>query len=465
MPERSLHERLRRLRRAEPITPQVACASALQHVERTLLLEADEGLPLRQRLERLVAAASERSRERRRRRARPERYLGREVENGRGAFLLIEKEVGFGMRAAATEHAAVGRSRDWLEQLAYCDPESVGVLAGDGAFAGFDLSRAAFLDTETTGLSGGTGTAAFLIGVGWVEGDAFRVRQYFMRDYNEEPALLEALARDLAGFERLVTFNGRQFDVPLLETRYRLDRGRFPLAGALHLDLLHPARRLWKLRLDSCRLQALESELLGVRRIGDVPGDEIPDIYFRYIRGRDAGALGRVLDHNFVDVVSLAALTARAVRWIADGEPTDPRDAFSLGRVLERAQLHERAEHEYRRTLAMDAGELRVPALLSLGRFAKRRHRHGEALPLWREAAAAGECAAFRELAIHFERRRREPRAALEVVDEALSSLDGDRQCCRKALREFGRRRLRLERRLARLAGAPLGPQAAAAPP
>jgi uncharacterized protein len=465
MPERSLHERLRRLRRSEPGVPALSSGGALQHVERALLLEAEEGLPLKQRLERLVAAASDRSRERRIRRTRPEPFSGREVENERGSFLLIEKDVGFGMRAAAQESAAIGRSRDWLEQLPYCDAEAMGVLAGDDSFAGFDLSRAAFLDTETTGLSGGTGTAAFLIGVGWLQGDGFRVRQYFMRDYNEEPALLESLSRDLQRFDLLVTFNGRQFDVPLLETRYRLDRGRFPLAGAPHLDLLHPARRLWKLRLDSCRLQALEAALLGVRRVGDVPGEEIPDIYFRYIRGRDAGSLARVLEHNFIDVVSLAALTARAVRWIADGEPGDPRDAFSLGRILERARLHERAEHEYRRTLAMDAGELRVPALLSLGRSVKRNRRHAEAIPLWREAAAAGECAAFRELAIHFERRCREPRAALEIVAEALSSLDGDRPCCRKALREFGRRRQRLERRLARLERAPIPPQAAAAPP
>ena len=146
-----------------------------------------------------------------------------------------------------------------------------------------------------------------------------------------------------------MTFNGKMFDVPLLETRYRLDRVRFPLSEAPHLDLLHPARRLWKARLESCRLQVLEAELLGVRRRGDIPGEAIPGIYFDYVRRRDARAMARVFEHNRIDIVSLAALAVTACRWVEEGSAEDPRDVLSLARVLERARLYERSEAEYRR--------------------------------------------------------------------------------------------------------------------
>src|SRR6185295_326430 len=150
-------------------------------------------------------------------------------------------------------------------RLRALETDAAAVLSGEAELAGFDLSRAAFLDTETTGLAGGTGTAAFLIGLGFVEDERFVVRQYFMRDYHEEAALLRGLAEDLARFRHLVTFNGRTFDIPLLESRYAMNRERFPLGKARHFDLLFPARRLWKARLESCRLQVLEAALLGFR--------------------------------------------------------------------------------------------------------------------------------------------------------------------------------------------------------
>jgi hypothetical protein len=446
-----IQARLRRLRR--PVPGSGAGADPLVRLEHSLLGDSDDELPLKERLQRLVEAASARSAQRRRG-ALGERFRGREVVGDRGTFLLVEKDLPIGVATGTWDVPDVpARTRDWLEQLPAVPVEAPAILTGDPAFAGFELSRAAFLDTETTGLSGGTGTAAFLIGVGSVEGDRFQVRQYFMRDYNEEPALLEALAADLARFDHLVTYNGRQFDVPLLETRYRLDRRRFPLVESLHLDLLHPARRLWKLRLESCRLQSLEQALLGATRVGDVPGDEIPAIYFRYIRGRDPGSLGRVLQHNLVDVISLAALAALACHWVSGMEIEDSRDCFSLARVLERAELHQRAEGLYRRALERDPGPLRAPAQIRLGDYAKRRGEFEAALGMWEEAAQSGECLAFRELAIHHERRRRDPSQALAVVVWGLERLGGSPDgCCQRTLRDFARRRLRLEAKLERLA-------------
>jgi uncharacterized protein YprB with RNaseH-like and TPR domain len=407
----SLQDRLRRL--ARPVPPP----SDLEALERTLVGDDGSGLTLKARLERLVAVAAARSRTREPVRARPpaleELIHGRRVQNDRGEFFVMDWDL-----PLESFHGGVALSRFRALQ-----PATVGVLSGDPALQEFDLSRAAFLDTETTGLSGGTGTAAFLIGLGFVEDDRFRVRQYLMRDYHEEAALLRGLADDLVRFRHVVTFNGRTFDVPLLESRYRLNRDPFPLSDVAHLDLLPPARRLWKLRLISCRLQALEADLLDLRRRADVPGEDIPRIYFDYVRRGDGRALLRVLEHNRVDVVSLAALAVLACQWVEEGRAEDPRDVYSLAQVLEQARLFERCEGAYRRVLETDDVGLRVEALLRLARRKRRAGDHAAAAELWAEAAGAGDWRARRALAIYHEHRSRDLAAALSVVEQGLADL------------------------------------------
>src|SRR5262245_9282813 len=169
----------------------------------------------------------------------------------------------------------------------------------EGAAPAAPPQQWAFLDTETTGLAGGTGTCAFLVGVGRITPDGFRVRQFFMRDYAEEASVLAALAEYLEPFQVLITYNGRTFDQPLLETRYRMNRSRPPFARmAHHVDLLYGSRRLWKLRYESCRLVELEQHVLGYEREGDVPGSLIPHLYFEYLRTRYGGRLQPVFEHN-----------------------------------------------------------------------------------------------------------------------------------------------------------------------
>lgn len=451
----SLQERLRRLRRGADGAEEEAPAGGgpLEQLERALVGAPGDGLSLKERLQRLADVAA-RGRGPGRDRPCPsppgvpleELLEGRRVENERGEFFLVEADASlesFHGDAPLTRFHAIA-------------PDTVAVLSGEPALAGFDLRDAAFLDTETTGLAGGTGTAAFLVGLGFVDGDRFRVRQYFMRDYPEEPALLRGLAEDLRRFSRVVTFNGRAFDVPLLESRYRLSRERFPLDGAVHFDLLHPARRLWKLRLESCRLQSLEAALLGLRRHGDVPGEEIPQIWFDYLRRRDGRALVRVLEHNRLDVVSLAALSALACRWVEDGWAEDPRDVFSLARVLERAELDERSAEQYRRVAAVDDHPLRVRSLLRLAARAKRCGDHAAAVELWERAAAEGDWWALRELAVHHEHRARDLDAALGVVQRALAQLEREGRATRpsqphppptahRIASDFRRRRDRLQ--------------------
>jgi uncharacterized protein YprB with RNaseH-like and TPR domain len=437
----SLHDRLRLLKH-EP-------SPALDRLERELLGNPEPGpgevLTLKARLERLVAVATTKERERRR---APEPVPleelvdGMRVPNERGEFFRIDSSVHLEHR-----HGDVPLSR--VRTIA---PATVGLLTAEPALERFELQGSVFLDTETTGLAGGAGTAAFLIGLGWFEDERFRVRQYFMRDYHEEPALLHGLAQELGRFERLVTFNGKMFDVPLLDTRFRLNRGSFPLADAPHFDLLHPARRLWKARLESCRLQSLEVELLGLRRSGDIPGEEIPQVYFDWVRRRDARMLARVFDHNRQDIVSLAALAVFACRWLEEDRAEDPRDVYSLARVLERARLYERSEAEYRRALEVGAGALRGKALLRLAWRAKRAGEHARAAELWEEAGEAGEAEGWRELAIFHEHRSRDLDAALAAVErgQALVAPGGARELRAWHLAEaFERRRARLARRKA----------------
>ncbi len=462
MAESALADRLRRLRRsavAPAVLPQgdeeIAGGRApggdgpavdgLAVLEARLVGDPAEGLSLKDRLERLVAAAARRSRTTAPPAARPleEIVHGRREENARGEFFLVEDDVHLDERQGVVAFA----------RLRALDPDAVAVLTGETDLGGFDLRRAVFLDTETTGLAGGTGTAAFLVGIAYVEGDRLRVRQYFMRDYHEEPALLRGLAADLARFRDVVTFNGKAFDLPLLEARYRLNRERYPLAEARHFDLLHPARRLWKARLESCRLQSLEGSLLSFRRHGDVPGEEIPRIYFDFVRRRDGRAMAKVLDHNRLDVLSLAALAALACQWLDGGFAEDPRDIYCLARVLERALLFDPAEAQYRRVLETETtgGSVRTASLLRLAARARRRGDLEAASGYWEQAAEAGDWLALRELALHHEHRRRDLSAALVAVDRGLDRLEaGGGGALHRARDDFHRRRARLLTKLAR---------------
>jgi hypothetical protein len=302
----------------------------------------------------------------------------------------------------------------------------------------------AFLDTETTGLAGGTGTYAFLIGVGSITDDGFRLRQYFMRDYHEEASVLASLVEHLAQFDVLITYNGKAYDQPLLETRYRMVRSRPPFARLEHLDLLFGARRLWKLRLESCRLVDLENQVLGVERQGDLPGELIPYYYFEYLRMRQAFRLVPIFHHNATDIVSLACLTA--IVPVAFGDGTTLRhgaDMIGVARWLAAAGRDEEALALYRR--AVDAGlpdAVLFRSLAEIGAIEKRMGRDAAALEVFTDLAASPNPYrghAFTELAKHFEHRERDYARALEMTRQAQAIEDSA---------ELAHREERLERRL-----------------
>ena len=213
----------------------------------------------------------------------------------------------------------------------------------------FDARGALFIDTETTGLSGGAGTVAFLVGLGRVEGESFVVRQYLMTGYGAEPMLLEkvcALAREA---KALVSFNGRTFDIPLLKSRLVMCRMDDPFTDKPHLDLIYPARRAWKLRLRDCTLGNIERRELGLRRESDLPGAEVPGRYFEFIKTGDMSLLTDIVDHNRQDIVSLSSLLSRLAQvYAAPLQQTSMMDVLSLGKAMEKGGERDEARRCYR---------------------------------------------------------------------------------------------------------------------
>lgn len=285
--------------------------------------------------------------------------------------------------------------------------------------AGFALERALFLDTETTGLSGGAGTLAFLTGLGWIEDGRFIVEQYFLRDYSEEPFMLARIAQRLAGRTHLITFNGKSFDCPLLESRFTLARMRGQWRELGQIDLLHPARRIWKLRLERCSLGALEEQVLGVARECDIPGAQVPERYFAYLKTRDFDSMREVIEHNRQDIVTLMLLMGRmAELFRAPLTAGYQQDIYSLGRALEKRGSDKRALECFR---ASSHGLMAARASTSMSMMLKRRRALDEAMAVWRDmqARGLGGLMPYIELSKAYEHRLHDYRAALSEVERA----------------------------------------------
>lgn len=365
---------------------------------------------------------------------------GQLVETEAGPILTVRHEFPFDHR-----HGRVA-----LEGALSVSAEALSVLSRDGALP--DVRRLLFLDTETTGLSGGTGTYAFLVGAGFVEDDRFVVVQHFMRDLDEEGALLAAVAPLLERASAVVTFNGSGFDVPLLETRFILGRRRWP-AALVHMDLLHPARRVWAARFVDCRLSTLEREVLGHRRQHDVPGSLIPSLYFDYLRRRHAAPLARVFTHNCDDVLSLAALLG----WLGhaltrrDHGVDDALDLAGVGRLWERFDP-EQAAACYRGALAVGLPPAVAHAVrLRLASWEKRQSRWDSACTLWEHATSAKsfDPRPWEELAKYHEHRARDIPTAHALVVRALGRAEAA-TASPSIVDALTSRLARLDRRLAR---------------
>jgi uncharacterized protein YprB with RNaseH-like and TPR domain len=334
-------------------------------------------------------------------------------------------------------------------------PEDLLEALSSGAIPRAHPTRWAFLDTETTGLAGGTGTYAFLIGVGSIDSAGFRLRQFFMRDYGEEASLLSRLAEHLSQFDVLITYNGKSYDQPLLETRFRMARSRHPFDRMEHLDLLFGARRLWKLRLESCRLVDLENRVLGVERQGDLPGEMIPYCYFDYLRTQQAFKVVPIFHHNAIDILSLACLTAivpTAFR-VPDADVRHGADLIGIARWLLQTGKPEDALRLLRRAVEMGLPDhLLFRTLWDIATIEKRQGRDEAAFAVISELAASRNpfrAKALEEMAKHYEHRKRNYLLALEVTRTAIEAEDSpglrrrEERLCRR-ISAPGSRRLAL---------------------
>lgn len=313
---------------------------------------------------------------------------------------------------------------DALADLLAFTPDNVAAYVQDGRFRGLDFRDFVFLDTETTGLAG-AGTLAFMVGVGFFDGDVFITRQYFLRDHGDEPAMLTLLDELLAEKAGIVSFNGRSFDLPLLDGRYLMNRMPGRILELPHLDLLHPARRLWRERLGSCALGSLEQTLLHVRRThADVPGFAIPGMYHDYLRTGDGREMARVFYHNEIDLLSMVTLTTRLMGLLHQPDNAHPVDVYSLGKWQAALGLAELSEKQLKLAAQGDLPlNLYHKALYELGWLLKRNGRRAEAVPLWQQIAATtfDDVTAHIELAKFYEWHEPDLSKAIQWTQQALT--------------------------------------------
>jgi uncharacterized protein YprB with RNaseH-like and TPR domain len=397
------------------------------------------------------------------------------------------------------EHLSLQR---WYATPEICSPDtrSLSLLlpqsadAADSLKAAIDPEQWLFLDTETTGLAGGTGTYAFLVGIAWWDAGGLQVEQFFLRDLDEEHSLLLELSERMKKRPVLVTFNGKSFDWPLLETRYRMTRAVPAFSPKLHLDLLHPARQLWRLRLGSVRLKDLERHVLGGEgrsldwsRHDDIDSSLIPQMYFDYLRGGPAEPLVGIFRHNQMDLRGLAALAGRILALLDSGngiasaehaETRDPIEVLGLSRMMRKRGHTTRARELYETTLRFGLPRsVERLAQRELAQLAKRELDYTRAISLWdalrqapdpnkrnespllaEDAQRALESAieAAEQLAIYYEHRAKQPRRALDLMRAAITELkeaqrEGrfTKECAGKIEARLTRRLTRLERRSA----------------
>ncbi len=370
------------------------------------------------------------------------------------------------------EHLAI---RNWFSTPEFTEPSCIALellsrtrnesLSRKTRTALEDPTKWLFLDTETTGLAGGTGTYAFLIGLGWWDAGGLQVEQFFMRDFTEEYSILHELSTRVVERPVLVTFNGKSFDWPLLENRFTMTRSIAAPKLAAHLDLLHPARALWKLRLGSVRLTELERHVLDAPRLGwhrenDVASALIPQFYFDYLRGGSAEPLAGVVRHNQMDLRGLAALFGKINTLLS--EPADSAneieslDLFGLSRFLQRRGDSDRAHSACAQALTIGLpAEFRPKARRDLALMAKRRGEHERAAEIWLDMVADLHegIHACEQLAIYYERHAKDLAKAAQFAKLAVATLRRQRANSRDLLlmARFARLEKKFLQRVARL--------------
>ncbi|MFB0565756.1 MAG: ribonuclease H-like domain-containing protein [Candidatus Aminicenantaceae bacterium] len=305
--------------------------------------------------------------------------------------------------------------------------EILSCLSRDPAFESLDLSSSLFIDLETSGLSGGAGIIPFLIGLGFYRNDRFNVVQYFLGDPAEEERLIEELRKFFTEmeFQSVVSFNGKVFDIPLLETRFILHRQPLTLNELPHLDFLFSARSLWRHKHESCRLYHLAREIVQADRAEDIPSAEIPYRYFQYLRTGNFTLMEPVLYHNQEDILSLLGLvitgsmlfSEKCEEWVEDS-----RDFFGVGKIFENIGDLDKSASYFERALEGDLSEeISILAKKKLSYYFKKNRLWDRALALWKDMASLDQLFSFRELAMYYEHREKDLEEAKKIAEEGLA--------------------------------------------
>ncbi|NQT25862.1 ribonuclease H-like domain-containing protein [candidate division KSB1 bacterium] len=344
---------------------------------------------------------------------------GETVENKFGQFFRTQETHPF-----SEPHGEVD-----LNGLFEIPSDIFGLIGKSDSLKNINPKRTLFIDTETTGLAGGAGTVPFMIGIGFFEDNGFSVQQYFMRDFNEERAVLDSVYSLLDEAESFVSYNGKCYDFNLLSSRFTLSRMGDPVQNKPHLDLLFSARRIWKRRLGDCSLSNIESNILRFKREGDVPGWQIPSLYFEYLRSGNPAPLEPVFHHNFWDIVSLAALmtTLGQVYTKPKIHISESQDMVSLGRAMDALSRFDQAASYYRAALDLEpTSEDKEDALHLLGFALKRNGDWDKAIQIWRHLIQhfSFQVSPYEELAKYYEHKVDDPEQAIPFAKKAIERIE-----------------------------------------
>lgn len=368
---------------------------------------------------------------------------GIEISNDYGSFFMIENKYPLSYLYGGVQPG------DLLD----IDGPSFVCLSGNGSL---DAKKLIFLDTETTGLSSGTGTVAFLTGIGFLEEDCFTVQQYFMRDYHEEAAMLYALRPVLENAQGVVTYNGKSFDMPLLSTRFIANRLRSKTSSLEHLDLLHISRLFWKGTYENCRLGTIEEKVLGETRIDDIPGERIPLEYFRYLDTRDATVMKQVLGHNLSDILSLSALLVRFSQMVESRNITEKtNELHGLSKLYEKRDDYTAVVECLERRIELNPDDCDPDVLRRISLFYKRTDQYEKAVELWSYYYSKTEAVPVTlgikvftgvELAKYYEHKKKDYHTALSMVNNLINYVRTKSFLGRAYMPDLEKRRKRLER-------------------
>ncbi len=295
-------------------------------------------------------------------------------------------------------------------------------------FGDFRPESFLFLDTETTGLAGGSGTVAFMIGLGWIDGNNFVVHQYFITQLNHEEGMLEEIGRIIEKFDFIVSFNGKSYDIPLLETRFIMNKLIPMFDTKKHIDLLHPSRALWKFSLTNCKLKTLESKLMGLERNDDIPGELIPEVYYEYIEAGVSDRMERVFYHNRFDIITMLGTLILVMKYMVKSEPEEnPLNDYAKGRIFKKKKETDRSINHFLNVLNSEISDSRrQKTLIELGEIYKKEKKYKEAVKVWESAIDSDYKFTFSpyiELAKYYEHREKNFEKALNYTSTVLEKL------------------------------------------